>query len=46
LPEGADPALFDRLKKASFGSRLRGLNSFGEVCRHLADSYFFGGAVF
>ena len=40
--EGFDPALFSRLKKASFGSRLRGLNSFGEICRRLAVGYFDG----
>ena len=40
--EGLDAQLFDRIKKASYGDRLRSLGSFGAICRSLADGRFTG----
>ena len=39
---GLDKELFGRTKKASFGSRLRGLESFDSLCLSLMDGYFEG----
>ena len=38
--EGLDEALFARLKKAIYGARVRGLNSFENVCIELAQAHF------
>ncbi len=40
--EGIDGALWQRLKKAAYGSRVRGLNSFEFICVQLAQSHFAG----
>ncbi len=40
--EGVDAALWERLKKAAYGSEVRGLNSFEKICVELAQSYFAG----
>ena len=39
---GIDKELFSRIKKASFGSRLRGLESFDSLCLAQMDGYFEG----
>ncbi len=39
---GIDAALWDRLKKAAYGGRVRGLNSFENICVGLAQSHFAG----
>ena len=39
---GIDSELFSRTKKASFGSRLRGLESFDSLCLAQMDGYFEG----
>ncbi len=39
---GFDPAAFDRARRASYGSRLRGLDYFGNLCFELARSHFGG----
>lgn len=44
--EGLDEALFNRLKKASFGARLQSLNSLENTCVALADAYFQGYSYF
>lgn len=38
--EGADPVLFDRLKKSAFGRRLRELDSFEAICYRMAENCF------
>lgn len=40
--EGIDKALFDRLKKAAYGSKVRSLNSFENICIELAQGHFDG----
>ena len=40
--EGIDPALWDRLKKAAYGSMVRQLNSLEETCFELASGHFDG----
>lgn len=40
--EGADAALFDRLKKSEFGRRLRELDSFEAICYRMAETCFDG----
>ena len=40
--KGIDPEFFARMKKASFGSRLRGLESFDSLCLAQMDGYFEG----
>lgn len=40
--EGVDEALFLRLKKASYGAAVRGLNSFEYVCIQMAQDHFAG----
>lgn len=40
--EGLDEALFARLKKAAYGSFVRGLNSFENLCVEQAEGYFQG----
>jgi len=40
--EGVDEALFQRLKRACYGSLVRGLNSFENLCIELAMSHFRG----
>ena len=40
--EGVDPAYFQRLRKASFGASLRGLNSFENIAVSLTEGYFHG----
>jgi len=43
--EGADPALFQRLKRSMLGRRLRDLDSFESVCFRQC-SYLFDGAEY
>ena len=38
--EGLDQGLFDRMKKAAYGSFVRGLNSFENLCVEQAQAYF------
>lgn len=38
--EGIDQALWERLKKAAYGGRVRALNSFEHICVGLAQSHF------
>ena len=40
--EGIDEGLFRRLKKGVFGAKVRGLNSFENVCIELAQAHFSG----
>ena len=40
--EGVDEALFQRLKRASYGGLVRGLNSFENLCIELTTSHFQG----
>lgn len=40
--EGLDENLFRRLKKAAYGSYVRALNSFENLCVEQAEGYFFG----
>ncbi|MBQ3556464.1 MAG: insulinase family protein [Oscillospiraceae bacterium] len=40
--EGIDEQLWQRLKKAAYGSRVRGLNSFETICVGQAQSFFDG----
>ena len=39
---GIDESLWERLKKAAFGSRVRSLNSFENICVELAQAHFAG----
>ena len=39
---GVDAGLFNRLKKAAYGARVRSLNSFESICINLAQSHFAG----
>ena len=40
--EGVDSGLFQRVKKGVYGAKVRGLNSFENVCIELAQSHFAG----
>jgi len=40
--EGVDERLFDRLKKGSYGTKVRSLNSFENLCIELAQGHFAG----
>ncbi len=40
--KGADPALFDRVKKSAIGKEIRGLNSFEYMCYNQATGHFKG----
>jgi len=40
--EGVDPELWERLKKAAYGSMVRQLNSMEDTCIELADAHFQG----
>lgn len=40
--EGIEPELWERLKKAAYGSRVRALNSFEHICVGQAQSFFTG----
>ena len=40
--EGIDPELWERLKKAAYGSMVRQLNSLEEICYELAQAHFDG----
>lgn len=40
--EGIPTALWTRLKKAAYGGRVRGLNSFENICVELAQGHFAG----
>ena len=40
--EGIDQKLWDRLKKGIYGSKVRGLNSFENICVEQAQSFFAG----
>lgn len=40
--EGIEPALWSRIKKAAYGSRVRALNSFENICVSQAQACFFG----
>ncbi len=44
--EGLDEALFQRLKKAAYGSMVRGLNSFEEICISQSMAHFRGYSYF
>ena len=44
--EGIDPALWNRLKKAAYGERVRSLNSFESICVGTAQSFFAGADFF
>ena len=41
LADGSDAALFERIKKATTGSFIRSLNSFGAIATGLAEGYFY-----
>lgn len=43
---GIDEALWKRLKKAAYGSRVRSLNSFENICIELAQGHFAGTEYF
>ena len=40
--EGIDEAFYQRIRRASFGSNLRGLNSFENIAVSLTEGYFHG----
>ena len=40
--EGIDPELWERLKKAAYGSMVRQLNSLEDICCELAEAHFDG----
>lgn len=40
--EGIDPRLWERLKKGSYGGKVRGLNSFENICVGQAQAHFAG----
>ena len=40
--EGIDPGLWERLKKAAYGTMVRQLNSLEETCYELAQAHFDG----
>ena len=40
--EGVDPALWERVKKGVYGGKMRGLNSFENLCIGQAQSFFGG----
>ena len=40
--EGIGPELWERLKKSSYGNRVRALNSFEHICISQAQSFFQG----
>ena len=42
VAEGMDEAYFQRIRKASFGANLRGLNSFENIAVTLTEGYFHG----
>lgn len=39
---GADPELFDRVKKSIYGANVRALDNFSGICTAMAESYFAG----
>ena len=43
--EGVDPALWERVKKGVYGSRVRSLNSFETLCIGQAQSFFAGSCL-
>ena len=44
--EGADPVLFERIKKAALGHKLRELDSFENICFRLCGCWFDGADYF
>lgn len=44
--EGIDPKLWERLKKAAYGSCVRELNSFENICVGQAQNFFLGADLF
>lgn len=44
--EGIDPDLWERLKKAAYGSMVRQLNSLEDICAELVQSHFDGEEFF
>ena len=40
--EGIDPSLWERLKKAAYGNRVRQMNSFENLCVGQAQNFFLG----
>ena len=40
--EGVDPALWERVKKGAYGNKVRGLNSFENLCVGQAQAFFAG----
>lgn len=43
---GTDPARFDRIRKASYGGRVKALNSMKYICTQLARAHFNGESYF
>ena len=43
--EGVDPALWERVKKGVYGSRVRSLNSFETLCIGQAQGFFAGSCL-
>ena len=42
VKEGIDEEFYQRIRKASFGANLRGLNSFENIAVSLSEGYFHG----
>jgi len=42
VEEGIDEAFYQRIRRAAFGSNLRGLNSFENIAVSLSEGYFHG----
>ena len=40
--EGVDEAFYQQVRRAAFGSNLRGLNSFENIAVSLTEGYFYG----
>ena len=40
--EGVDPALWERIRKGTYGAKMRGMNSFENLCVGQAKSFFAG----
>lgn len=43
---GTDPGLFERMKKASYGMRVKAFNSMKQICTQIAAAHFNGGFYF
>ena len=42
MEEGVDEEFYERIRRAAFGSNLRGLNSFENIAVSLSEGYFHG----